>query len=377
MDFNFTEEQDMMRESLSRLVRDKYDFATRHKLSESDAGWSPEFWAQLAELGLLMAPFSEDDGGLGGGTTEAMIVAEELGKGMVIAPFIPSVVCGGGFIKYFGDAAQKAAYLEPIMAGEAIFAFAYAEPQGRYDLANLVTTAKPDGADYSLNGHKSVVMGAPMATHFIVTVRTGGGQCEHEGVSVFIVPKDADGLTTRDYPTVDGRRASEVYFENVRVPASAMIGPEGQALPAIEKIVDEATVALCAEACGAMGVVNAQTLDYTRTRKQFGTAIGKFQVLQHRQVDMFMEYEQSVSMLYMANIKLDEVDKARKMAVSAAKSKIGQAARFVGQNAVQTFGGMGVTDEMAVGHYFKRLTIFEGEFGSVAFHLKRYRTLSK
>jgi hypothetical protein len=227
-----------------------------------------------------------------------------------------------------------------------------------------------------INGHKAVVIGAPWATHLIVTARTSGGRRDANGVTVFVVEKSAPGITTRDYPTVDGRRASEVYFENVSVGAEAVIGDVDNGLPLIELVSDEAIAALCAEACGAMKVAQNMTVEYSRQRKQFGTPIGKFQVLQHRMVDMFMEAEQSVSMTYMATLKLDEDAVTRKKAASAAKVRIGQGGRFVGQQAIQIHGGMGMTDELAVGHYFKRLTMIDSEFGNVDHHLKRYTDLS-
>ena len=376
MDFNFTEEQNMIRDSLSRLIREQYDFDTRRKVIESESGWRPEMWAQFAELGPLMAPFSEEDGGLGGGPIDAMGATEEFGKGLVVEPYVPSVVCGGGFLKR-GNDAQKEEYLSGIMSGETIFAFAYAEPRGRYNLADLETTAKKDGAGFVLNGHKAVVIGAPWATHFIVTARTSGDRRDSKGVSVFVVAKDAQGVSTRDYPTVDGRRASEVYFENVSVGAESVIGEVDNGLPLIEMVTDEAIAAICAEACGAMKVAHAMTVEYSRQRKQFGVPIGKFQVLQHRMVDMFMEHEQSISMTYMATLKIDEDEITRKKAASAAKVRIGQAGRFVGQEAIQIHGGMGMTDELAVGHYFKRLTMIDSEFGNVDHHLKRYTALTE
>ncbi len=376
MDFNFTEEQGMIRDSLSRLIREKYDFETRVGVVKSDSGWRPEMWAQLAELGLLMAPFSEEDGGLGGGPVDVMIVMQEFGKGLVLEPFVPSVVCGGGFLKHGGTAAQKEEHLTAIMSADSTFAFAYAEPRGRYNLADLETTAKKDGSGYVLNGHKAVVIAAPWANKLIVTARTGGGRRDADGISVFIVDKAAKGVSTRDYPTVDGRRAAEVYFDNVSVGADALIGEADNGLGLIERVVDEATAAVCAEAAGVMGVAHAMTVEYSRQRKQFGTPIGKFQVLQHRMVDMFMEHEQSISMTYMATLKLGEDEVTRKKAASAAKVRIGQAGRFVGQQAIQIHGGMGMTEELAVGHYFKRLTMIDSEFGNVDHHLRRYTTLS-
>lgn len=376
MDFNFSEEQTMIRDSLARLVREQYDFDTRREVVASDTGWRPEMWAQFAELGLLMAPFSEADGGLGGGPIDAMVVMEEFGKGLVVEPYVPSVVCGGGFLKHAGTAAQKEGHLAPIMAGEQVFAFAWAEPSGRYTLSDVQTNAKFDGSGYTLNGHKAVVIGAPWADHFVVTARTSGSRRDAGGLSVFIVPKSLEGVTTRDYPTVDGRRASEVYFENVSLGAEHLIGEQDAALELIERVADEATAALCAEACGVMGVAQTMTVEYSRTRKQFGVPIGKFQVLQHRMVDMFMEHEQSISMTYMATLKLGEPADERMKAVSAAKVRIGQSSRFVGQEAVQIHGGMGVTEELAIGHYFKRLTMIDHEFGSVDHHMRRYTALS-
>lgn len=375
MDFNFTEEQTMIRDSLARLIKDQYDFDTRRKVVASKEGWRPEMWAQFAELGLLAAPFSEEDGGLGGGPIDAMVVMEEFGKGLVVEPFLQTVVLAGGFLKA-GTSVQKEDHLAALISGERVFAFAYAEPKGRYNLADLETTATKDGSGWKISGHKAVVIGAPWASHLIVTARTSGGRRDAKGVGVFIVAKDAKGVTTRDYPTVDGRRASEVYFENVSVGADAVIGDPSDSLGLVEKVTDEAIAALCAEACGAMKVANAQTVEYSKTRKQFGTPIGKFQVLQHRMADMFIEHEQSVSMTYMATLKLGEDDVTRKKAASAAKVRIGQGGRFIGQQSIQIHGGMGMTDELAIGHYFKRLTMIDSEFGNVDHHLKRYTELS-
>ncbi|WP_416832449.1 MAG: acyl-CoA dehydrogenase family protein [Erythrobacter sp.] len=376
MDFNFTEEQQMVRDGLARLVREEYGSEARREVIASDAGWRPEIWAQLAELGILGMPFSEEDGGFGGGAIDAMVVMEEFGKGLVVEPFVPTVVCAGGFLKHAGTAAQKEEHIGGIVSGERIFAFAYAEPKGRYDLADLQTTAKKDGDGYVLNGHKAVVIGAPWASHLIVTARTSGEQRDKDGISVFIVDKSAEGVVTRDYATFDGRRASEVYFENVSVPADALIGAEGAALPLIERVADEAVAALCAEVCGAMKVANYMTLEYSKQRKQFGVPIGKFQVLQHRMADMYTEYEQAVSLTYFATLKLDAPERERKLAVSTAKVRIGQAAHKIGQEAIQIHGGNGMTDEYAIGHYFKRLTLFDSEFGNVDHHMKRHIALS-
>jgi pimeloyl-CoA dehydrogenase small subunit len=372
MDFSFTEEQTLLRNTVQSLLQDKYDFETRRKVSKTAEGWRPEIWAQFAELGLLAAPFSEEMGGLGGGAIENMIIMEEFGRHLVVEPYLETVVIAGGFLREGGTPAQQEAHIPGIIGGETIWTFAYAEPQGRYNLADLKTTAKKDGSGYTINGYKAVVIGAPWAQKLIVTARTSGGQRDRDGVSVFIVDKSAPGVSTRDYPTVDGRRASEITFENVKVEADALIGQEGKGLPLVEKITDQAIAALSAEATGCMKELNTATVEYCKTRKQFGVPIGKFQVLQHRMVDMFMAYEQSVSMTYMVNLKLEEGDAERTKAAAGAKVQIGKAGRFVGQQAVQLHGGMGMTDELNVGHYFKRLTMIDTQFGNIDYQLKRY-----
>jgi len=376
MDFSFTSEQDMLRDTVAKLVAQQYDFDTRRKIAKSDAGWRPEMWAQFAELGLLGASFTEAEGGFGSGPIEAMIISEEFGKGLVIEPYLQTVVIAGNFLRHGGTDAQKEEHITGIIGGESIFAFAYSEPKSRFDLNDVSTTAKKDGAGYVLNGHKAVVLGAPFATHLIVTARTSGGQRDTGGVSVFIVPKGAKGVTTRDYPTVDGLRASEVYFENVAVGADAVIGAVDGGLPLAEKVVDNAIAALCAEAVGCFKVLNEATISYAKQRKQFGQPIANFQVLQHRMVDMFMAAEQASSMTYMLTLKLDEADKARKMAASAAKVQIGKAGKLVSQDAVQIHGGMGMTDELNVGHFFKRVTMIESQFGNTDWHLRRYTDLA-
>jgi pimeloyl-CoA dehydrogenase small subunit len=375
LDFSFTEEQSMLRDTVASYLADHYDFDKRRAVVNGPVGWRPEVWKAFAEeLGILGAPFAEELGGLGGGPIENMVVMEEFGKALVVEPYLGTVVIGGGFLKHSGHAGA-ADLIGGIIEGKTIFAFAHAEPQGRYNLADLTTTAKKDGAGWTLNGHKAVVIGAPFATHLIVTARTAGGQRDAQGVSVFLVPKDAKGVTTRDYPTVDGFRASEVYLENVSVGADALIGPADHGLPLVEKVVDEAIAATCAEACGVLRKLHEGTLEYTKQRKQFGVPISSFQVLQHRMVDMFIQLEQSISMTYMANIKVGD-DAERGKAVSAAKVQIGKACKFVGQQAIQLHGGMGMTDEMAIGHYFKRATLIESAFGNTDHHLARYEFLS-
>lgn len=372
MDFSFTEEQNLLRNSVQKFVQNDYTFDNRRAIIRSEAGWKPKNWATFAELGLLAAPFAEEHGGLGGGPVETMIIMEEFGRGLVVEPFLGTVVLAGGFLRHGGSKAHQAQYIPEIIEGKRVCAIAFAEPQGRYNLADLAVTAKKSGAGFVLNGHKAVVIGAPWADTLVVTARTSGGQRDAKGVSVFIVDKKAKGVSCRDYPTVDGLRASEVTFENVAVGADAVIGEVDNGLPLVERVVDEGIAALSAEAIGAMKVLNDTTTEYCKTRKQFGVPIGKFQVLQHRMVDMFMNYEQSVSITYMVTLKLDASDDERRKAASAAKVQIGKAGRFIGQQAVQLHGGMGMTDELSVGHYFKRLTMIDTMFGNVDHHLKRY-----
>jgi alkylation response protein AidB-like acyl-CoA dehydrogenase len=373
MDFTYTETQDMIRDTLARFLADTYDFEKRKVMIASSAGRDVGIWSALAtELGMLGAPFAEEHGGLGGGALENALIMEEMGKVIAIEPYLQTVVIGGGALKAVGGAVADA-IIPGIIGGEVVIGFAYAEPQGRYDLANIRTSAKADGAGYVLNGHKGVVYAAPWATHLLVTARTGGGNRERAGVELFLIDANAKGITRRDYPTVDGSQASEIYFENVAIPGEALL-PGG--IDLIEKIVDEATVAVCAEATGVMEKLHQGTLDYSKQRTQFGQPIGRFQVLQHRMVDMFMEVEQARSMVLMATLKLDLPAAQRKAAVSACKSKVSKGANFVGQNAIQTHGGIGITQELAIGHYFKRATIIEGQFGSADYHLDRYEQLT-
>lgn len=376
MDFSYTEEQTLLRNSVSKYLADNYKFDAWRKFTRNDAGRDPNHWKQFAELGLLAAAIPEEHGGLGGDAVDSMIIMEEFGRALVVEPYVSTVVIGGGFLKHGGTAAQKSEWLGKIASGETILAFAFAEPKGRYNLADLATTAKKQGGGYVLNGQKAVVIGAPWADHFIVTARTAGGQRDKNGISVFLVDKKAKGVTTKDYPTVDSLRASEVTFENVEVPAASLIGTPDAGLPLIEQVVDEGTAAVCAEATGSMKVLVDTTVEYSKTRKQFGVPIGKFQVLQHRMVDMFVQYEQSVSITLMVTLKLAEDAAERAKAASAAKVTIGKAGRFIGQQAVQIHGGIGMTDELNVGHYFKRLTLIDTLFGNTDHHLKRYAALS-
>jgi len=372
MDFSFTEEQTLLRNSVQRYLADNYTFEAWRKFTRGETGRDPKHWAQFAELGLLAAPLPEAHGGLGGDAVSTMVVMEEFGRALVVEPYVPTVVIGGGLIEHAGSDAMKQEWLPKIAGGEAVMAFAFAEPKGRYNLADLTTSAKKSGASYVLSGQKAIVIGAPWADQLIVTARSGGGQRDADGVSVFLVDKKSKGISARDFPTVDGNRASEITFENVEVPADRLIGNEGGGLKLVERAVDHAIAAHAAEATGAMKMLVDATVEYSKNRKQFGVPIGKFQVLQHRMVDMFVNYEQAMSIALMVTLKLNESDAVRSKAASAAKAQIGKSGRFVGQGAVQVHGGMGMTDELNVGHYFKRLTMLDTLYGSVDHHLKRY-----
>jgi alkylation response protein AidB-like acyl-CoA dehydrogenase len=371
VDFSFTETQSMLRDTLRRYLADAYDFDKRQAMLASEAKHDPGIWKALAtEIGILGAPFAEGHGGFGGGPLDSMVIMEELGRAMACEPYLPTVVVGGGAIELAGGALADE-LIPGIIGGDIIIAFAWAERQARYNLANLRTRASADGAGWTLSGEKAVVIGAPYATHYLVTARTGGAEDEAAGVSLFLVPADAPGIARRDYPTVDGYLASELSFEKAKAGPQALLGEEGHALPLIEEIFDRAVAATCAEAAGSMRRLHELTMDYARQRTQFGQPIGRFQVIQHRLVDMFMDVEQAVSMTYMATLKLGLPAAERARAVSQAKAKIARGARFLGQSAVQIHGGIGITTELAAGHYFKRLTMLESAFGDADFHLGR------
>ena len=373
MDFSFTDEQALLQDSVQRFIQNSYAFDSRQKLIKTEDGFSRENWASFAELGWLALPFSEESGGFGGTAVETMILMEEFGKGLVVEPYLTTVLMSGSIIEAGGSSAQKEGVLAEIMAGTKLAALAYVEPQARFNLADVTTTATAEGDGYVINGFKGVVMGGPSADVLIVPARTAGEQRDEAGITLFLVDANSNGISKRDYPTIDGGRASEITLENVTVDASAVIGEVGGGFALLEVGINNGILGVGAEAVGAMEVLYKTTVEYCKTREQFGQPIGKFQVLQHRMVDMFMEHEQAKSLLYMAAIRMSENDaeEARK-AISALKVQIGKGGRFVGQQAIQLHGGMGMTDELNVGHYFKRLTAIETLFGNVDYHLKKY-----
>lgn len=368
MDFGLSEQQQLLRDSIERFVQDEYDFDARRKIVASEEGRSRDHWRTFAELGLLALPFAEDEGGIGGDGVDTMVVMEAFGKGLVVEPFLPTVILCGSLLKLAATAEQRAKLLPAIIGGETLLAFAHGERRARHDLGHVEAKAERSGDGFVIDAAKSVVLGAPSATHFIVSARTAAG------ISLFLVPADAAGLAVRPYLTIDGQRAGEVTLTGVAVAADALLGSDGGALPIIERAVDIATAAVCAEAVGCMQATFERTRDYLNTREQFGTKIGNFQALQHALVDMFVELEQSRSMAIVAAVHAgSDDDAARRRAISAAKVQIGKSGRIVGQTAVQLHGGMGMTDEMQVGHYFKRLTAIEQSFGDSDHHLARFQ----
>ena len=361
MDFNFSAEQEMLRDSVARYLADNYSFAQRQAMLRSAPGWRPELWRGLAEeLGVLGAPFSEALGGLNGGPLESMIVMEEIGKTLALEPYLETVVICGGLLRRWG-APRAHELVSQIITGDLRVAFAHLEPGCRFDLAAVATRSVPSGTGWRLDGLKAAVRAAPFATHLLVNARVG------DEVAPFLVARDAAGVTLREFPTVDGSRAADVHFAAA---VAERLG-DGAGAELLEAAVDDGVAALCAEAVGVMRRLLADTVDYTRQRKQFDAPIAANQVLQHRMVDMYMALEQSVSMTYMATLMLDRPAHERRRAVSAAKVQVGKAAKFVGQSAIQLHGGMGMTNELAVSHYFKRATMIESQLGSVDQHAAR------
>ncbi|NLU63935.1 pimeloyl-CoA dehydrogenase small subunit [Rhodococcus sp. HNM0563] len=381
MDFGLSKEQELLRDSVAKFLASRYDLGRSRKAATTGAGWQPEVWRAFAdELGILGATLPEDVGGMGGGPVELMVVAEELGRALVVEPYVDTVVLGGGLLGRAGGDRAKSA-LERIAAGDAVTAFAATEATSGYVLHDVTTTARRDGDEWVLDGAKIVAGSAPLATHLLVTARTEGDRFDTDGISLFLLEFDASappaGVEVHSYRTIDDRRAADLEFTGLRLPADALLGEQGKAWSAISRTVDEAITAVASESVGLMRKVLADTVDYCKQRQQFGQPIGSFQVLQHRMVDMYMELEQAVSAVYLAVLHLDSDDVGRARAVSAAKATTSRAARFIGQNAVQLHGGMGMTEELAVGHYFKRLTAIEYEFGSAEQHIARYAELVK
>lgn len=377
MNFDFSEEQQLLRNSLRSFLQQRYGFETRRASIATPFGRSPALWRALAdELGVIGLAFPERVGGLDADAVSTLVVMEELGRALVVEPYLETVVIGGGLLRRVGgDVADT--LLARIASGAQIVAFASTEAQTRRNAAAMTTRAVRDGSGWRLHGSKAVVKAAPWASHLLVSARTDGDAGDREGISLFVVDKSAANIIETPYPTVDGRCAADIRFDDVLLPPEALLGAAGQALPLIEQVHDEAIAALAAEALGITARMLDDTVDYTRQRRQFGQPLASFQVLQHRMVDMYMQVEMLRAATYLATLKLDAPPAERALAASAAKVTTGNACRFVGQNAVQLHGGMGITDELAVSHYFRRATVIESELGSVDFHLQRYAELSR
>ncbi|MGF6415529.1 acyl-CoA dehydrogenase family protein [Paraburkholderia sp. MM5482-R1] len=370
MDFDFTDEQRMLKDSVDRLVKDGYGFEQRAKYLAEPDGFSRELWARYADMGLLGLSFDEEYGGSNCGPVETMIVMEALGRALAVEPYLATVVLGGGLVRLGGNAAQRAAILPQIAQGELQMAFAHSEAQARYDLADVATTARREAAGWVLDGAKRVVLHGGSADVLVVSARVSGGRRERDGIGLFVVRADAQGVTRHPYPTQDRLRAADVELSRVRVPDSDVLGTAGAALPLIERVVAHAIAAVSAEAVGAMAAAHEETVEYLKVRKQFGVPIGSFQALQHRAVDMLVMVEQARSMALFATMMSEEPDAAeRDRSMSAAKVQIGRSGRFVGQQGVQLHGGIGMTEECKIGHYLRRLSVIDIQFGSTEHHL--------
>ena len=367
MDFELGDEQRLLQDSVDRVMADRYDFEARKRHAAEPDGWSRAMWAQYAELGLLGLPFAESDGGFGGGPVETMIVMQAFGRALALEPYFATILLGGGLLRHAAPAAMRAELVPEIAAGKLLLAFAQQERGSRYDLADVTTTASRDGEVWRITGEKSLVLHGDCADRLLVSARTQGDRRDRVGIGLFLVDAADPGVARRGYPTQDGMRAAEIGFSNA---AATALGDPAGALPAIKRVVDEAIGALCAEAVGVMTAMHAQTVDYLKTRKQFGRAIGEFQALQHRAVDMYVAVELARSMALFATMTVAEADPAeRGRAIAAAKVQIGRSGRAVGQEAVQLHGGIGVTMEYVVGHHFKRMTMIERCFGDADHHL--------
>jgi pimeloyl-CoA dehydrogenase small subunit len=367
MDFDFSDDQRLLKDSVDRLIAQEYGFEQRRAMGREPDGWSRGMWRKFAELGLLGLPFAEDLGGFGGGPVETMIVMEAFGRGLVLEPYLATVVLGGGLLARAGSTAQLGALLPRVASGETLLAFAHLERHSRYDLFDVETSARQVDGVWRLDGDKGLVLHGDVADRLLVTARVAGARRDRDGIGLFVVDADGQGVTRQGFATQDGLRAAEI---SIRDAVGESLGAPGGALPIVERVVDQAIAALAAEAVGAMGEMHALTVDYLKQRKQFGRAIGEFQALQHRAVDMFVALEQARSMALYATVMAASEDAAsRRAAICAAKVQIGRSGRRIGQEAIQLHGGIGMTMEYKVGHYFKRMTMIEMLFGDTERHL--------
>ena len=372
MNFELSEEQKMIQQSVERFVQENYDLTNRIKISSEDPGYSKDYWSSMAELGWLGLAFEEQDGGFGGNQIDTLVLMEQFGKGLVLEPFLANIVLGGGAIKRGASQTIKDSIIPGIMDGSMHVTLAYAEEQSRFDIEDVATSAREEDGNFIINGKKSMVLNAESADRIVVVVRTSGSQVDEDGISLLIVDAASEGIQRENFPTVDGLRASEVTFENVKVPSENLIGEKDKGFEILQAVVNDAILALAAEAVGAMEVLYKDTVEYTQQREQFDHALSDFQVLQHRMVDMFMEYEQCKSLLFRATMETVQDPQLSQRTVHALKHLIGKSGIFVGESAVQLHGGMGVTEELRIGHFFKRLLVIDSQFGNADFHLNKF-----
>lgn len=372
MSFSLSSEQQMLRDSIDKFLQQNYDFETRRSLASSPLGYSSENWQTFADLGWLSIPFSEESGGYGGSIVDVITVTEAFGKVLATEPYVANLILAGRLLEIIASEDQKQLILPSLIAGETQLALAHSERASAANPAYVGCQLDTDGDGYRINGDKIVVLNGPSADLLLVSARSSGKARDRTGIEIFLVDANSEGITRRDYSTIDGLRAADINFNNVRIPATARLGNPDTNIQALETVIDEAIVAMSAEAVGAMEILNTQTVEYARTRKQFGTPIGKFQSLAFRMVDMFIAQEQSKSMLYMGALSLAEGKAETSQAVSALKVQISKASQLIGEQSVQIHGGMGTTDELAIGHYFKRLLAIDALFGNRDYHLDRY-----
>lgn len=371
MNFTLNEIQTMLADSVGKFIANEYDFDTRQSYASNEKGYSDKVWSTFAELGWTAVPFAEEDGGFGGGPADVMVLMQGLAPGLVVEPYLANIILAGGILSRVADADQKETWLQPIIAGELQATLAFNEPQARYELANITTTAVQDGDAWILNGAKGLVPNGGTADLIIVPARTSGEPGDESGITLFAVDAGKDGLSRTDYATVDGLRAAEVFLNNVRIEANTVLGDVDQGFAALDATIDDATLAVCAEAVGIMNILKDKTVEYSKNRKQFGVPIGSFQELQHRMVDMLMACEQAQSLLmWSVMTRADQGDNCKR-AVSSIKYLIGTEGKKLGQDAVQIHGGMGVTWELDVAHFFKRLTTIATLFGNADWHLDK------
>jgi alkylation response protein AidB-like acyl-CoA dehydrogenase len=377
MDFSISEEQSILADSVSKFIDNDYDFERRQKIAASEDGYSKELWQTYAELGWTAVPFSEDDGGLGGGPVELMLMMEQFGRGLVVEPYLANIVLAGGVLRRAASDEQKAEWLAPLIEGSLQAGLAFAEPQGRFDIADIKTSAKRNGKGFVLNGHKTCVLNGGSAELLVIPARTSGEQTDADGITLFAIASDTAGLERRPYPTVDAQQAADLTLRDVQADAVQVLGEIGKGFATLQVVIDEATLAVCAEALGIMRAMHDKTVEYSKQRVQFGVPIGSFQALQHRMVDSLIACEQSQSLLMWA-VMVNAVDSPEaQRAISAMKYQIGTAGIYVAREAVQIHGGMGMTWELDIAHFFKRMTAIDLLFGNADYHLDRYVRLSR